>query len=809
MEKRQIAKKALSFFLTALIFLTVVTGCGKKSDKDPVEEAKKVSKDYIYKQEVLEEIARDDEVVAHIDYVGGKVKVVTRSEMGNSRCISFNPDGTDVQSFDFASEKGKRMSPAYCTFDNDGNLYMVYDLFDSVDQTENADDEGDSAGEEDSAGNSTSEGTSDAAADTSSDDGVAQETENKEGTESSIEGENNGTEGMASFFVKIDATGKEIFKVDLTKEFSEEDFFYSGITWNEKYGVLFCSSKGVEKYDEQSGFSVLVDTKALGDSYMDSSLYSDKSGENIFLLTFGEGYKINICKLDIDNKKIDNPIEYSEDNIETIFFGEGYDLYLSCSESICGYNAEDNKVEKLVDFNDSSIGLGSFTFMDNAVAISESEIIADIPNNLDDDANICRLTKVRPEDVIDKTQITLGGLYMDTLLTQRVMDFNRKNDKYIVKLIDYANLYSDSYEEAAKQFKLDVTSGKAPDIISVDSLGVSVDSLVNKGIILDLTSQFEQGGALSEHELLPNIDKLMRVDDKIYSIIPYYTVSTYVIRDKFAEGKTSLTYEECDELIQKNNTDYKKAFGPSNYKEDLISYIWMYNRNEFIDWDNKKCDFNNQEFIGLLNFINKFPPVPKNDNGQIFDDTLINQDKQIFYQTFWGGIYDYAYTKQVQFNDEIAFIGFPNNLGKNCASVYPGCKLSVNSKTSNTEGVYEFLETLFNTSDDSSIATFSSDKAVFESAAQDATKEFDGSSDEAYFTNYMTGDKIKKKPLSQEEVKKFCDYVVSIDTLYEVEGDISKIISEEASALFEGQKSAEEVAEIIQNRVNVYINENS
>ena len=63
--------------------------------------------------------------------------------------------------------------------------------------------------------------------------------------------------------------------------------------------------------------------------------------------------------------------------------------------------------------------------------------------------------------------------------------------------------------------------------------------------------------------------------------------------------------------------------------------------------------------------------------------------------------------------------------------------------------------------------------------------------------------------MTQEEAKEFYDYVLSIDTMYEVETDIQNIISEEASAFFSGQKTAEEVAEIIQNRVNVYINENS
>lgn len=65
------------------------------------------------------------------------------------------------------------------------------------------------------------------------------------------------------------------------------------------------------------------------------------------------------------------------------------------------------------------------------------------------------------------------------------------------------------------------------------------------------------------------------------------------------------------------------------------------------------------------------------------------------------------------------------------------------------------------------------------------------------------------KPLSQEEIRDFYDYVVSIRSFEGADSKVSDIISEEVSAYFSGQKTAEQVAEIIQNRVNVYINENS
>ena len=60
----------------------------------------------------------------------------------------------------------------------------------------------------------------------------------------------------------------------------------------------------------------------------------------------------------------------------------------------------------------------------------------------------------------------------------------------------------------------------------------------------------------------------------------------------------------------------------------------------------------------------------------------------------------------------------------------------------------------------------------------------------------------------QEEVDAVRALIDSVDTAVEYNQQISTIISEEAAPFFEGQKSASEVADIIQSRVQIYINEN-
>jgi hypothetical protein len=64
-------------------------------------------------------------------------------------------------------------------------------------------------------------------------------------------------------------------------------------------------------------------------------------------------------------------------------------------------------------------------------------------------------------------------------------------------------------------------------------------------------------------------------------------------------------------------------------------------------------------------------------------------------------------------------------------------------------------------------------------------------------------------PMTDEDVKNIQKLIDSADTLANADEEVFSLITEEAEAFFKGQKSAEEVAEVIQSRVSIYVKENS
>lgn len=79
-----------------------------------------------------------------------------------------------------------------------------------------------------------------------------------------------------------------------------------------------------------------------------------------------------------------------------------------------------------------------------------------------------------------------------------------------------------------------------------------------------------------------------------------------------------------------------------------------------------------------------------------------------------------------------------------------------------------------------------------------------------YNASYWMGDvEIPLHPLREEDTRQIQALLESLSCTVRTDNNIINIITEEAEAFFEGEKSAEEVAEIIQGRVQLYINESN
>ena len=747
MRKRNIIGKTTSIILAFTLCITSFTGCGKKKiTEEDFAQVKQIDKNCIFKQEDFPGILGEGEKVCVLGRSGGKVVAICEAEIGDRgfKYLSFNPDGSEVNSCDFGGKKEDYITIG--TFDNEGNAYLVYK-------------------------------------------------------------EHKGGDDYSAFLEKITPTGEIVYKFDLSEEFADDPFYFRCLEWSDKYGLLCGTEDGVKTYDEQNGLKELVDKKVM--SGMGGILNMVELADNkLFINYYNKLYAQSFVIVDVDSKKVEKKLgDFQEHSYYNFFDDENGNLYAGDSYGVYKCDTGADKLVKLLDYRDSSINSDDMMSQEGFVAVNEKEIIADTVEGDSGVNTLVKLSKVNPEDVADKTVITLSGMYVDSDIASQIMKFNRSSDKYAIKILDYSEFYDD-YKQCEKQFNLDITAGKAADIICFSGSEASVRKYADKGILLDLTPAFENGGPLSDIEILPNIAEMMKFNGKTYTFMPTFKISTYAVKSEYAKGKKSLTYKDCDELINSKGVDYKTAFGSYQNRTYVCSYFWMLYGDEFFDLKNKKCNFNTPEFAEFLNFANKFPDDEPVD--VVMEDELeaeYAEGKGIFYATEFRNIWEYAKLKQYIFRDDVELVGCPNNLGKNMAAVST-TTFGVNSKTEHADVIYDLIRELM-TSDKESSGGFSTVKPKFEEELREATGEISDSNTNAQTYDPLSGKDVKLEPLSEEDIKKFYDYAVSINTNVGYDMQVSDIILEEASAFFKGKKTAEQVGDIIQNRISNYIAENS
>ena len=76
-------------------------------------------------------------------------------------------------------------------------------------------------------------------------------------------------------------------------------------------------------------------------------------------------------------------------------------------------------------------------------------------------------------------------------------------------------------------------------------------------------------------------------------------------------------------------------------------------------------------------------------------------------------------------------------------------------------------------------------------------------------TFYLNDEEIVLPTLTEEQLNQAVSFVEGITKAPYQNSEIMSIINEEVQAFFEGQKSAKDVASVIQNRVQLYLDENN
>ncbi|WP_297961942.1 extracellular solute-binding protein [uncultured Ruminococcus sp.] len=503
-----------------------------------------------------------------------------------------------------------------------------------------------------------------------------------------------------------------------------------------------------------------------------------------------------------------------------IFKGDDkYAYYIGSSSGLFGINEEGEGTE-IVNWLDSDLGNG---YVDSLVFLENGDYVICYEDYEKDSAALYRLTKRDAADIENTKVITIGVLYDDWAVKNKVSKFNKSNEGVRIKMVDYSKYdnYSDDGEAISRgidQLKKDVISGDAPDMIVSYNRGI-IKSLQNKGLFVDLYDFLDKDSELSRDDIMPNVLSGCEIGGKLLSISPSFTVNTYFAKKKYVDKPD---WSVDDMIDTYKNLPKGMRLTDIDCKENMLSLL-MGSMDGFIDYDNGTCHFDDPDVKKLLQFCDQFPSedelIDWDDEDSYMeyyaDDNIMN-DKVILANEYLCNFRDYTQEIKGRFKgEEVCFVGNPSSDGK-------GAVLSLNENfaiLTNAEDkdlCWNFIKEFFKPSESTEdMNGFPSLKSEFDKMAEESMhkpkyKDENGKEieDDLYF--YSTDKPVKINPLTEEEKNVIVDYIKNADKVEaDFDPEVQSILEEEMMAYLKGEKTSDEVIDLLQSRISILVSEQS
>lgn len=389
----------------------------------------------------------------------------------------------------------------------------------------------------------------------------------------------------------------------------------------------------------------------------------------------------------------------------------------------------------------------------------------------------------------------------DDYLSYCIMKFNRENPDYYVTLEPWTD-YQETFSEYTEKLQLEMSAGRGPDLIRSDI--IDLRDYGNKGFLLPLDSYF------------PNVDEDLvnaalesgTVDGICYAIPYSFRLYTMVSIDAVAGNRKGWNVEEMLNCMEENGI---MTLYPGARPWDVVYYCVCLDEKSktFIDWEGKTANFQSEEFIRLLEFA-------KNHGDQkedLYCENLYEEMLSGKYVIMWPGGYDgvSGYIDDLQeLKGNTRVLGFPVEEGS--GSMLQGRGFAVNKSSNVKEGAIDFLRFLTSYDNQSMMANnqygFAINKNVLEEQIKERIKELpddisvsQGTMD-LYEWEMLTQDLFTSN--QAEELLEVINESRAYSTRFNA---ITKILYEETQPFFAGERTAEDVAMYVQNRVQLYLNE--
>ncbi|MBR2894340.1 MAG: hypothetical protein IKC03_01605 [Oscillospiraceae bacterium] len=519
-------------------------------------------------------------------------------------------------------------------------------------------------------------------------------------------------------------------------------------------------------------------------------------------------------------------------NVGNVYTGSDKHLfYYDNGDSLYGYDAEKLAGEKILTWSASNINrdqLSFFTFLEDGRIAAMTRSWGD--NGME--AEIALLTEQDASVLADQTTLTYATMYLNYDVRERIIDFNKSQNKYRIEIRDYSEFNTaEDYNAGLTKLNTEIIAGQVPDIL--DTNGLPAHQYGGKGLLEDLWPYIENDTELGGRDgVMQEVLQAVEQDGKLHQIFNSFTIRTAVGASEVVGEDMQWTLEDLQTALS-SMPEGCTIFGDGDTRESMLSNVFAMQLENFVDWNTGECTFHSEDFLSLLEFCTDFPlkfDWQSVDMDEYEDETtrLAAKKQMLSIATLYD--FQYIQIQQYLFGGDITYVGYPREDGGVGSAFVVENGLAMSTTCRDKEGAWQFMREMLLPQSSEDDERFYFDGWGFPVNRQD----FDRMAQQYMTPQYLldeygepildkNGDPIEQSQggigwgdgtmvelyaTTQEQYDQIMELYHSIDMVYTYDETIYSIVRDVARRYFNDDLTAEEAVDQIQSRVKIYVNEN-
>ena len=523
-----------------------------------------------------------------------------------------------------------------------------------------------------------------------------------------------------------------------------------------------------------------------------------------YILYYDSSWMMKAAELNLESGSIGEPLSGMPDYASSIgvIDGDSQHLLISSDDTLYKYSLSEGSMEEVLNWADVDIQPDS---VQRIIGKEDGSFYAVLYSWNSGKTEIAKLYQKKRGEIAEKKEIVVASLWDDYQLSSAAIEFNKANPDYHITIKEYYNWENEDadLEDARKTLINDL--GGAADIDIVNLEDFSIKSLVKQNVIEDITPFLSSGGKLNLSDYNESILNCYRYDGKLVAVPKTFQLMTLAVRsDLFKQNSWTVK-----EMIEYDKAHPDSVIMDYSYRMSILETCLYNNMDYFVDPDTGECRFDSEEFKQILEYASSYPKELDWDN---YDDSESDIQKIQSGKVIAEPVYLYDLQSVQEYTDYVFqgnanFIGYPTITGEAATILQPSNVYGICSSSKNKEDAWKFIEFVLTREGDRDYGFPANNKDLqkqideeLKKAGQKTGGGVGWGDGEVYEYHYAT----------QEEIDLFFDMLGKAKLSPTNGGDqeIFTIIEEEIESYFSGQKSVDDVAKVIQSRVNLYVKEN-